>query len=203
MVKLYGALLSLALTTSLALALPLPTHYDRNLLNRRTNLDEQFSRRENVLDAYVDLATREPNFWGSFKKAFRDVGRVAEKGLKVAEKIVDNPIVQEVVSVIPGGSQIMAAEKIVEGTIGNVEKLAKTAKEAGRSLGVGNLRGALGNIKEIKRDAKQILKSTRGRPRPPPPPPRRRNHRRELEVDEEPLRRDLDANEELLGREIR
>ena len=114
---------------------------------------------------------------------------------------------------IPGGAQIMAAEsvfpsyvyepstdcfrtcvyrKVVEGAIGNVEKLANTAKEAGRSLGVGNLRGALGNIKEIKRDAKQIIRSVRGRPRPPPPPPRRRHHRRELEVDEEPLRRDLD-----------
>jgi len=194
MVKLCASLLSLTLTTSLALAVPLPSY----------------------TDASDDLAARDPNIFGSFKHFIKDVGHVAAKGLKVAEGIAENPLVQAAVSVIPGGGALVAADKVI-GTIRNVEKIENIAENARHQ--VDNLGGALrsgekiykairkgtevdrkvGKLDRGIRFAKEMA-STQYSARPSYSR-HRRHHRRDLEDNEElSSRRDLDA-EEFLGRE--
>ena len=43
-----------------------------------------------------------------------NVGKVASKGLEVADKVANNPIVQAAVPLIPGGSEVLAAESVTE-----------------------------------------------------------------------------------------
>jgi len=213
MVKLSSSLLSLTLVTSVALAAP-HHYYDRDILER--DLDEEFSGREYRLDAFANLAARDPSFLGGLENAVKDVGKVAVNGLHVAEKIADNPYVQAASSVLPGGPAIVTAEKVI-GAIGKVERMAEKARGAGQKIQkfegavrksktfnnaintaerkVGGLRhlggaaAALGkaSVRTIGR-AKQVASSAR------------RHHRRDLEDDEELSRRDLDA-EELWERE--
>jgi len=182
MVKLYASLLSLTLTTSLALAAPHPSYTDG-------------------LDYFEDLAAREPNFWGSIKHAFRDVGRVAVKGLQIARKVTENPLVQAAISVIPGGSAIVAAQKVVS-VIGEAKKYSNIAEKAinvaqkVNKIGHLGLGGPLGKVKsfnsaisrvgQIASAHKPILRRIAG-------------HRRDLEDSEELSLRDLD--EELFERE--
>jgi len=216
MVKLYASLLSLTLTTSFVLAVPLPGPSHTNGLDHlvERDLDEEFSRKEYLSDASDDLAARDPNFFGDIGKAFKSVEhsveRVAGKAIHVAEDIARNPLVQAAVSVIPGGS---AVESVV-GAIGTVEKFANNAKQVGQEVNkLGHLGGALRRgsgkienaIKKVDRRVDQVkhvggaLRMVKiATHRPPPPPPRR--HRRDLEDDEELSRRDLNA-EELSGRE--
>jgi len=227
MVKLYGPLVSLTLITSLALALPYPTGTngpERSLLER--NLDENFFGREYTLDEFVDLAIREPSFLRHFKKAFISIGRVAVKGLDFVKKVADNPLVQAAVSIIPGGGALVAAQKVV-GTIGQVERFEKQARQ-----GVHDLGGALRTVSKIDRAIKTAKVADRKvnglfKHLPVPVPVKgalrhvkataisrakhvlgsarhhiahRRHHRRDLEDDEELSRRDLDA-EEIFDRE--
>jgi len=220
MVKLYAPLISLTLITSLALAAPHPpyTHIRNGDLLKR-DLDEEFSGREYLSDAYDDLAARDPSFFGSLKKAFRSVGNVAVKGLNAAKSITDNPLFQAAASIIPGGGAIMAAEKVASGAIGqvqNIERLAGQAKDIGRTVqnlavkakGVSqnvrkleHLGGALGKVPVKKFDkfisqAKQVRRVASGAFNLA----HRRHHRRDLEDDEELSRRDFD-DEELFERE--
>jgi len=224
MVKLYGPLLSLMLVTSLTLALPYPSYThgrERNLLE--PNLDEKFSGREYRLDEFVDLATREPGWWSRLKKAVKSVGTAAVKGLHVVEKVADNPFVQAAVSIIPGGGALVAAQKIA-GTIGQVERIEKQARQGVNKLqhlGGGALRTVTKIDKAIKTakvaerkvvstlkhlpagvavkaitSAKKVLAPARHHVA------RRRHHRRDLEDDEELSRRDIDRDaEELFERE--
>jgi len=213
MVKLYGPLLFLTLTTSLALALPYPS----NTYGRERNFDEKFSRRENFLDASDDLAVREPSF---FSKAFRSIKKAAVKGIHLVERVADNPLVQAAVSIIPGGGALVAAQRVA-GTIGQVEKFGKEASH--RVNEIQHLGGALikgtkinkaikiatvadrkvpqltkhlgGAVKAITR-AKKVLASAHHHTAHHRPS----HHRRDLEDDEELSRRDLDA-EELFERE--
>jgi len=228
MVKLYASLLSLTLTTSLALAVPHPgpsyytngvDYYDRDLLER--DLDEEFSGRAYLLDSSDDLSAREPSFFSSIKNAVKDVGKVASKGLHVAENIAGNPIVQAAASFIPGEAEVVAAGKIV-GAIGKFEKfegalkkgkkiseVIKKAKHADRKvlgklkhLKLGGARGKLGKVekfgKAIKRAEKvHKIASTHNSAQHTT---QHRHHRREFEDDEELSRRDLD-DEELFRRE--
>jgi len=155
MVKLYASLLSLTLITSLALAAPHPsyTHYhNRDLLER--DLDEEFFGREYLSDAYEDLAAREPSFFGNIGNAIKGVGRIAKKGLEVAEKVAENPLVQTAVSLVPGGSAVMAAEKVFKAirTVKKFENLANKARAAGRTVHkLEHLGGALRKGKTIDR----------------------------------------------------
>jgi len=210
MVKLCASLLSLTLTASLALAAPYPsyTHGD---------LDEEFSRREYLLDTSDDLAARDPSFFSGFENAVEEVGRVAANGLHVAEKIAKNPVVQAATSVIPGGGAILAAEKAV-GTIGKYEDKARDASRV-----VGDvLRKGRKIEKEIRKDVNEVGRRVGGFSRlfegkfgkamiqrhvnAPPPHHATRTHRpsryyrRDLEDNEELSRRDFD-DEELFGRE--
>jgi len=230
MVKLYASLLSLTLTTSLALAAPHPSYYDRDLLER--DLDEEFSRREYLFDASDDLAAREPSFFGGIKNAFKAVGRVANKGLHVAENVAENPLVQTAASFIPGGA---VAEKVL-GTIGKVEKFEKLAKKANAArqtvhklehLGGGLKKGkkiekaikkekqadrkvgkikhlgsALGKVKKFDKAIKHAkqVHKVASAHSSAHHTAQRRHHRRDLEDNEELSRRDLDA-EELFERE--
>jgi len=229
MVNLYTTcLLSLTLITSLALAAP----YPRDLLLKR-DLDEEFSGREYLSNAFDDLEARDPSFFGGIENAFKGVakeavkvgkeavkvGKVAAKGLEVAEKIANNPMVQTASSLLPGGGEIVMAEKAI-GSLGKLENLAGKVNGAIRTVGKiegalmkGNnairkakvasrnvpkltkrLGGALGKVKAITRAAKKVVA-------PPRQTAQRRHHRRDLEVDDEELsRRDLDA-EELFERE--
>jgi len=221
MVKLYASLLSLTLITSLALAAPHPpyTHIRNGDLLER-DLDEEFSGREYLSDAYDDLAARDPSFFGSLKKAFKSVGNVAVKGLNAAKSITDNPIFQAAASIIPGGGALMAAEKVASGAIGqvqNIERLAGQAKDIGQRVqnlavkakGVSqnvrkleHLGGALGkvpvrNFDKVISRAKQVHKVASGAFKLAH---RRHHHRRDLEDDEELSRRDFD-DEELFERE--
>jgi len=224
MVNLYTCLLSLTLITSSALAAP----YPRDLLLLERDLDEEFSGREYLSNAFDDLEARDPNFFGGIENAFKGaakeavkvgkeavkVGKVAAKGLEVAEKIANNPLVQTASSLLPGGGEIVMAEKAI-GSLGKLENLAGKVKGAIGTVGKiegalmkGNnairkakvasrnvpkltkrLGGALGKVKAITRAAKKVVA------------PPRRLHRRDLvEDDEELSRRDLDA-EELFERE--
>jgi len=220
MVKLYTSLLSLTLVTSLALAAP-HHYYDRDLLER--DLDEEFSEREYLLDAYDDLAARDPSFLSGIGHAFSnighavvhaavDVGKVAVKGLHVVEKVAENPYVQAASAVLPGGLAIVAAEKAIE-TVGKVERMAENA---GRTVNKveGALRKGPANML-VKTAVRQVGKLTNlggtigkvnpiGRARQVLPPAHRRHHsrhhRRDLEDDGELSRRVLDA-EELWERE--
>jgi len=226
MVKLYASLLSLTLTTRLALAVPLPgpshsnglDYYERDLIER--DLDEEFSGREYLSDASDDLAARDPSFFGDIGKAFHSAENVAGKAINVAgkaihvaEDIAQNPIVQAAASVIPGGT---AVESVV-GAMRNVEKFANTAKQVGQGINkIEQLGGALmkgaGKINNAIRTADRRVKPVGGalgmvkkiaqpsRNASPPPRSPSRRHRRDLEEDEELSRRDLDA-EELSGRE--
>ena len=100
-----------------------------DLLER--DLDEEFSGREYLLDAYDDLAAREPSFFGSvgnFLLAFscticianplipiiysKGAEKVAEKGVHIAEKVAENPIVQTAASLVPGGGEVVAGVSV-------------------------------------------------------------------------------------------
>jgi len=215
MVKLCASLLSLTLTTSLALAAPHPS-YTHGL-----DLDEEFSRREYLPDASDDLAARDPNIFGDIGRGFQhavkdvgrvagDVGRVAVKGLHVAEDIAQNPIVQAAASVIPGGGAIMAAEKVVS-TLGKIKNFENDASRFAGALGKGReiVRKANegGRLGRALRKAENIGNSMR-RVNHQIASPRRtttrstthRRHRRDLEDNEELSRREFD-DEELVGRE--
>jgi len=227
MVKLYGPLVSLTLITSLVLALPHPpyTHIrDGNSLER--NLDEKFSGREISLDEFVDLVVREPSFLRHFKKAFNSVARVAVKGLHLVEKVADNPFVQAAVSIIPGGGALVAAQKVA-GTIGQVEKFERQARQGVNQIK--NLGGAIRTVDKAIKTAKvadrKVNRLIKHLPVPVPVRgalgrvkakaitqakhvlarhirvPRPRHHRRDLEDDEELSRRDLD-DEELSQRDL-
>jgi len=215
MVKLssYAPLLSLTLTTSLALAAPHPSLLERDL-------DEEFSRREYLSYDFDDLAARDPSFFGDVGNVFKDVGREAAKGLNIAEKVAENPMVQTATSLLPGGGELVVAEKVL-GAVGKFERAEEKAKAAGRKIHKleGSLRrnkkvdkelrkakgevrkaekqigGAERKVKEIRRAEKQSLRSERRSEQR-----RGRHHRRDLEDDEELLRRDLD-DEELFVRE--
>jgi hypothetical protein len=192
MVKLFTSLLPLALITSLALAAPHPSrYYDRDLLEREL---EDFVGREYLLDTFDELAARDPSFFSKIGDAIGSVGKVASKGLNIAEKIVKNPIVQAGLSVIPGGGKI--AQQVGD-TIGMVrgasQKIDKIQHLGSSLLKKGGLKQlgatALGQANPIGR-ARQFLSFGH-----------RRHHRRDLEDDEELSRRDLDA-EELWEREF-
>jgi len=159
MVKLYASLLSLTLTTSLALAAP----YPRDLLLER-DLDEEFSGREYLSNEFDDLAAREPSFFGSIEHAVKDVGKVANKGLHVAENIASNPLVQTAASFIPGEAQVAAAGKVI-GAIGKVErfeKLAKKANQARRKVDkLEHLEGGLKKGKKIDKAIRKEIKADR------------------------------------------
>jgi len=147
------------------------------------------------LDASDDLAARDPwNLFHSIENAVKDVGKVASKGLHVAESIADNPLVQAAASFIPGESQVVAAGKVIGGAIGQVEKfenIANKANEVRRKVEKLVPSSAKGRkIEKAIRSAKQVIA--------PPRPPRR--HRRDLEDSEELSRRELGV-EELFGRE--
>jgi hypothetical protein len=88
--------------------------------------------REYLLDASDDLEARDPSFFSHITDAVlvfsslsianplnlvlsydsRDVGRVASKGIHVAERIAENPLVQAATTVLPGGAEIVAAESV-------------------------------------------------------------------------------------------
>jgi hypothetical protein len=213
MVKLSScaSLLSLTLTTSFALALPHP----RDLVER-----------EYHLDASDDLAAREPSFFGNIENGVREVGKVAakgleyaDKGLDVADKIVNNPIVQVAADVIPGGSDILAAEKVL-GTVRKFEKFENLANKAVKVMNVvkgarravdkverveDTLRNGIRKGKEVVRNVERFEKAiSPGRASSHNSPHHRaaghrRHHRRDLEDNEELSRRDRDA-EEFFGR---
>jgi ribosomal protein L24 len=128
MVKLYTSLLSFTLTTSLALALPYAHGFDYSDVLER-DLDEEFSGREYLVDAPDDLAAREPNLFD----VVSNVGKVASKGLEVADKVANNPIVQAAVPLIPGGSGVLAAEKVIS-AIGKFQKIEKAVSKAGKVM---------------------------------------------------------------------
>jgi hypothetical protein len=110
MVKLTASLLSFTLTTSLALALPHPS-YNHGL--------EEFSGREYLMD---DLAAREPGFFDDLAGTVKSVSNAVAKPLQIAKRVVNNPIVKEATSVIPGGTAIRKA-------IGTVDNIANKAKQ--------------------------------------------------------------------------
>jgi hypothetical protein len=225
MVKLSScaSLLSLTLTTSFALAVPL---HPRDLVERDGG--EEFSRREYLLDASNDLAAREPSFFGNIENGFKEVGKVAakgldiaNKGLDVADKIVNNPVVQVAADVIPGGSDILAAEKVIgavrkfekfENLANKAVKLTNMAKSARRTVDKfeqveGTLRNGIRKGREVVQNVEKFDKAiSRGastynsaRPASHKAAGHRRHRRRDLEDNEELSRRDLDA-EEFFGR---
>jgi len=222
-VKPYAFLLAFTLTTSLALAVPHPgpsyyTHginyYDRELLER--DLDEEFSGREYLLYASDDLEAREPSFFGGFEHAVKDVGKVADKGLHVADNIVENPLFQAATSVIPGDAEFMAAEKVV-GALGKFKKFdkavkaVKKVKQAGRKidklehLGGAKVKKAIRRAKQVHKVAKQahhqIASAHNSEHHEHHDTARLRRHdRRDVENYEKLSRRDLN-DEELFGRE--
>jgi len=211
MVQLCASLISLTLAASLTLALPHPSYtHELNLLERA--LEEDFPRRENLLDAYAELAARDPSFFSHIGDAFRDVGRavgkvgkVASDGLHVAEKIAENPIVQAGLSVIPGGGAVLAAEKVVS-TIGKIENVVNKANDIRHQVqSVEHAGSALLRSKTVGKALGNAQKfgSAIGRARHIAPPPSRiathRRHRRDLEDYEELSGRDFD-DEELVGR---
>jgi len=188
------------------------------------DLDEEFSGREYLIDSYGDLAVREPNFFDGFKHVVSDVGKVASKGLHVAEKVAENPIVQAAIPLIPGGAEVMAAEKVI-GAIGKFEKLGKVASKARKIEGalkkghnavksnrklkhLGTAVKAAKKINKIAKHAKQAHKTISSHrsshksshKTAKAAKPGKRHHRRDLEDDEELSRRDLDAGE-FFGRE--
>jgi len=222
MVKLYGPLLFLTLTTSLALALPYPSNVNGRNYSER-NPDEKFSGRENFADASDDLAVREPSW---FTNAFHSIKNAAVKGIHLVEKVADNPFVQAAVSIIPGGGALVAAQKVA-GTIGQVEKIGKEASQRvsqiqhlggallkntqiNKAIKIAkvvdrkvpqltkHLGGALGNVKPIISRAKQVLASARHHTpvhHRTPVHHHRTTHRRHH-------RRDLEDDEDLSRRDL-
>jgi hypothetical protein len=160
------------------------------------------------LDAYDDLAARDPSFFSHFslKNAVRDIGRVASKvervaskGLHVAESIAKNPLVQAGLTVIPGGAAVVAAEKVIE-TVGKVENVVNKANEARRNVvKLEHLGGELIKGKKIEKALGKVEKFDKAIRRAEQIAAPRR-YRRDLEDNEELSRRDLDV-EELIGRE--
>jgi len=221
MVKPYASLLALTLTTSLALAVPhlrpsythgINNYYDRDLLERDL-VDED------LLDASDDLEVRDPSFFfGGFEHAVKDVGKVADKGLHVADNIVENPLFQVAASVIPGDAEVMAAAKIV-GALGKFKKFDKAIKvvkkveQAGRKadklkhLGGGDfkLKKAIRRAKQAHKVAKQvhqIASAHNSEHHDTAARHDRRHDRRDLEDYEKLSRRDLnDEERRVFGRE--
>lgn len=111
------------------------------------------------MDVSDDLAARDPSFFSGIENAVKDVGKVAVKGIHVAENIAANPLVQAAASVIPGEAEFVAAEKIV-GAIGKFKKfgnLANKANEARRK--VDKLEHLGGALRKGEKFGKEIRKA--------------------------------------------
>jgi len=229
MVKLYTTtLLSLTLTTSLALAAPYPSyiHDRRDLLER--DLDEEFSEREYPF-ASDDLEARDPNFFSDIGRVAKGVEKVAEKGfhaaekvakspafqkgLHIAEKVAENPYVQAASSLVPGiGPGLVVGERVL-GAVGKAEGLLQKARTAGRVVHKiegalqhrkggkieKHLGGAISKVKAISH-AKHIAPAHHTTSSSAHHSAPRRHHRRDLEDNEELSRRRY-LDEELYERE--
>jgi len=166
MVKLYASLLALTFATSLSLATsdqrerhPFYTHgfvNDGDLLER--DLDEEFSGREYLRDASVDLEARQPRFFGEMRGAFKDVGKVAHKGFHIAKKVAENKMVQSAAesaaeAAIPGGGEAMMAAKVA----GKLVKLKKSGNAINKARKTGQASRKRGKVGQRIQTAKKVV----------------------------------------------